>query len=605
MSHLADGGMATVYVALDQRLDRQVALKVMRPDLARDETFVSRFRREARSAAKLSHPNVVAVYDQGEDDGHMFLAMELVNGLTLRQVMQAEGPLTPRAALDIIDPVLQALGAAHSAGLIHRDVKPENVILRDDGTVKVADFGLARAIDTITSTAQTGVLLGTVAYLSPEQVERGIADARSDVYAAGLLLFEMLTGSKAFIGDSPIHVAYQHVHSSVPAPSSRVNTVPVELDLLVARASARDPDNRPRDANELLGEMRQARRGLTPAELDLRPAGVGGSAPASSTIALPRTEAVQPATAPRRPWIERLGFGRLLPRDPKGRRPNRRVALIALILLAAATALWFIAGPGATTKVPTVRGLTTQAAERALHLAHLTPKVVRSFDEKAKAGVVIASDPPAGREVGQGSTVTLTVSQGAERYAVPRLAGHTQAEAEDRLIKARLTVGKVSQAFSETVPQGQVVSTSPPAGSSVKRATAVALVISKGRQPITILDWTGKPADQAFKALSDAKLKVDATKQDWSDTVPKGSVISQSPATGTLFQGDAVTLVVSKGPQFVVVPDVLRKPQAEATSILQGLGFTVKVEKPLGGLLFGLVQNQSIPAGTPAPSGST
>src|SRR5665647_1286001 len=269
--------MATVYIALDQRLDRKVALKVMRPDLARDESFVERFRREARSAAKLSHPNVVAVYDQGEDDGHVFLAMELVNGLTLRQVMQAEGPLTPRAALDILDPVLQALGAAHSAGLIHRDVKPENVILRDDGTVKVADFGLARAIDTVTSTAHTGVLLGTVAYLSPEQVERGVADARSDVYAAGLLLFEMLTGSKAFIGDSPISVAYQHVHSSVPLPSSRVNTVPAALQLPLARASARDPHTRPRDDNELMAEMRQARRGLTTVELDLRPAGTGGS----------------------------------------------------------------------------------------------------------------------------------------------------------------------------------------------------------------------------------------------------------------------------------------------------------------------------------------
>ena len=599
--------MATVYIALDQRLDRKVALKVMRQDLARDETFVSRFRREARSAAMLSHPNVVAVYDQGEDDGHMFLAMELVNGLTLRQVMQAEGPLTPRAALDILDPVLQALGAAHSAGLIHRDVKPENVILRDDGTVKVADFGLARAVDTVTSTAQTGVLLGTVAYLSPEQVERGIADARSDVYAAGLLLFEMLTGTKAFIGDSPIHVAYQHVHSSVPAPSSRVNTVPVELDLLVARASARDPDSRPRDANEMLAEMRQARRGLTTVELDLRPAGIGGSTPASSTIALPRTEGVQPAPGPRRPWVERLGLRRLLPRGLKGRRRNRWVALIALILLillAAATALWFVAGPGATTTVPTVKGLTTQAAERALNLAHLTPKVVRAFDETVKAGEVIASDPPAGREVGQGSTVTLTVSQGAERYGVPRLAGHTQAEAEDRLIKARLTVGKVSPAFSETVPQGQVVSTSPGANTSVKRGTAVALVISKGRQPITIQDWTGKPANQAFKTLSDAKLKVDATKQDWSDTIPKGSVISQSPATGTLFQGERVTLVVSKGPQLVPVPDVFGKQEGDARSILEGAGFTVKIERIAGGF-FGTVRFQSIPAGTPTPTGST
>src|SRR3954452_6881146 len=251
--------MATVYVALDERLDREVSLKVMRPSLAADETFVSRFRREARSAAPLSHPHVVAVYDQGDDEGRMFLAMELVTGHTLREVMQAEGPLTPRAALDILDPVLQALGAAHSAGLIHRDVKPENVILREDGVVKVADFGLARAVTAATSTAQTGVLLGTVAYLSPEQVERGIADARSDVYAAGLLLFEMLTVSQAFSGHTPIHVAYQHVHGSVPMPSTSVPTVPTELDQLVALATARDPDKRPANAGDYIAEVRRSR----------------------------------------------------------------------------------------------------------------------------------------------------------------------------------------------------------------------------------------------------------------------------------------------------------------------------------------------------------
>ncbi len=222
LSHLADGGMATVYLALDQRLDREVAVKVMHDNLARDATFVSRFRREARSAARLSHPHVVAVYDQGEDDAAgstMFLAMEYVPGRTLRDVLTAEGPLTPRAALDLFDPILQAIAAAHDAGLIHRDVKPENVILREDGVVKVADFGLARAVTAATTTNASGTLLGTVAYLSPEQVERGIADARSDVYAAGLVLFEMLTGRKAFDGDSPIQVAYQHVHGSVPVPS--------------------------------------------------------------------------------------------------------------------------------------------------------------------------------------------------------------------------------------------------------------------------------------------------------------------------------------------------------------------------------------------------
>jgi len=281
------------------------------------------------------------------------------------------------------------------------------------------------------------------------------------------------------------------------------------------------------------------------------------------------------------------------------------MALFALLLLAAAAALWFFTvGPGATTTVPKVTGSTTQAAERALTLAHLTPKVVRSFDETIKAGVVIAAQPPAGREVGRGSTVILTVSQGAERYGVPRLAGHSQAEAEKRLTEARLTVGKVSQAFSETVPPGQVVSTSPAADTPVKRGTAVALVISKGRQPIVLQDWKGKPADQAVKALSDAKLKVDATRQDWSDTIPKGSVILQIPATGTFFQGDLVTLVVSRGPQLVVVPPVIGKQEQEATSILEGLGFKVKIERAFGGF-FGTVRLQSIAEGTPTPRGRT
>jgi len=605
LSHLADGGMATVYVALDLRLDRKVALKVMRPDLAKDETFVSRFRREARSAAQLSHPNVVAVYDQGEDEGNVFLTMELVNGLTLRQVMQAEGPLTPRAALDIIDPVLQALGAAHSAGLIHRDVKPENVILREDGTVKVADFGLARAIATGTSTAQTGVLLGTVAYLSPEQVERGQADARSDVYAAGLLLFEMLAGSKAFIGDSPIHVAYQHVHSEVPAPSSRIKTVPPALDQLVARASARNPDDRPRDANQMLSELREARQLLSPAELDLRPADASSAAAVNMTIAIPRTEVVSSVDAPGGPWGSGSSRRAGLRQKVSWRGRTWPVVVLALILLAAAAALWFVLfGPGARTTVPKVTGSTTQVAELALTNAHLSAKVVRSFDETTRAGVVLAADPAAGKEVGRGSIVVLTVSQGQERYAVPKLVGRTQTDAEQHLTDAKLKVGKVTKAFSETVPQGQVISTSPAADSSVKRATAVAMVISQGRQPIQVTDWTGKPADQAIQALTAAKLKVDATKTDWSDTVPAGAVLSQAPAGGTLFLGDSVVLVVSKGPQLVAVPDVFSKREGQAKSTLEGLGFKVKIQRFAGGLL-GFVQSQSIPAGTLAPSGST
>ena len=237
VEHIARGGMATVFEALDTRLDRHVALKVMHPALAADETYVSRFGREARAAARLSHPNIVGVHDQGEDDGRIFLVMELVRGRTLRQVLDDDGALSPRAALDIAAPLADALAAAHHAGLIHRDIKPENVIIREDGVVKVTDFGLARAVTSETATSATDVLLGTVSYLAPEQVERGQATARSDVYAAGLVLFEMLTGTKAFTGDNPMYVAYQHVHGGVPAPSSRVPGVPEALDDLVDMAT--------------------------------------------------------------------------------------------------------------------------------------------------------------------------------------------------------------------------------------------------------------------------------------------------------------------------------------------------------------------------------
>ena len=243
---LARGGMATVYEAHDNRLDRTIALKVMHPSLADDEEFVSRFIREAHSAARLSHPNVVAVYDQGADQGHVFLAMELVRGRTLRDLIRESGHLSPRQALEVLEPMLAALGAAHQAGLIHRDVKPENVLLSDDDRVKVADFGLARAVTGATShTTASGVLMGTVAYLSPEQVTRGVADPRSDVYAAGILLYEMLTGSKPYDGETAIQVAYRHVHDDVPPPSALVPGLPAELDQLVARATSRDPDGRP------------------------------------------------------------------------------------------------------------------------------------------------------------------------------------------------------------------------------------------------------------------------------------------------------------------------------------------------------------------------
>jgi len=624
-SHIADGGMASVYLALDTRLDRDVALKVLRRDLAQDEGFASRFRREARSAARLSHPNVVSVFDQGEDDGHMFLAMEYVPGQTLREVMRAEGPLTPRAALDIMAPVLQALGAAHRAGIIHRDVKPENIILReDDGTVKVADFGLARAVSNQTSTSQTGVLLGTVAYLSPEQVERGIADARSDVYAAGLILFEMLTGSKAFTGDTPIHIAYQHVHSSVPAPSSRVSTVPGELDALVALATSRDPDQRPSDADDFLAQVRRSRAMLTPTELDRRPQGPSAMAAGASTVAVERTSAfpVDPShearhsrpvgpvalpvdrtpTAPPGPdpWTDDEGGG-----GPRRRAPwGWVVAALLVAALAGVAAWWFMAGPGSPTVVPRVTNLTYAQAQGALQKAHLSGERVDAFDETIPKGVVISTDPGAGTELRRSQDVTVTVSRGPERYAVPAVVGASANEAQARLTATKLALGKTTEAYSEKVAQGLVISTDPKVGTSLKRGAKVDIVVSRGRQPVEVPDFTGKPADQAVKALTDAGLQVDATEQKNDDTVPKGSVISQTPSSGTLYRGDKVTLVVSKGPELVKVPDVQGKQEADAVKILEDAGFQVKVDRFMGGI-FGTVRSQNPAAGSEQPKKTT
>ncbi|HEY3535083.1 MAG TPA: Stk1 family PASTA domain-containing Ser/Thr kinase, partial [Pedococcus sp.] len=607
-SHIADGGMASVYLALDTRLDRDVALKVLRRDLAQDEAFASRFRREARSAARLSHPNVVAVFDQGEDEGLMFLAMEYVPGQTLRDVIRAEGPLTPRAALDVITPVLQALAAAHRAGIIHRDVKPENVILReDDGTVKVADFGLARAVTTQTSTAsQTGVLLGTVAYLSPEQVERGIADARSDVYAAGLVLFEMLTGAKAFTGDTPIHVAYQHVHGSVPVPSSRVRTVPTELDALVALATARDPDQRPADAGELLVQVRRSRAMLTPGELDRRPEGEQETAARSaSTVAVEPTSALPQEPRRRVPPValpvdhtpteppDRALEGRVLPPVPVNRRqsdgggrgPWRWLwAVLAVAVIAGAAAWWFLSGPGSPTVVPSgLQGKTFAQAQSALHTAHLDAQEVDSFSETVAKGRVISTDPVAGAQVRRGTDVDVNISKGPERYAVPDVLKKSAAEARDQIAANKLAVGTTKEAYDESVDAGLVVSTDPKAGTELKRGDKVNLVVSKGRQPIKVPDYTNKPADDAVKGLGELGLKVDATEQQNNDTVPKGNVISQSPPGGTtLFKGDEVKLVVSKGPVMVKIPDVTGKQADEARQILEGAGFTVEEKRVLG-----------------------
>ena len=605
LERIAEGGMATVYLALDERLEREVALKVMRQHLVHDESFVTRFRREARAAASLSHPNVVGVYDQGRDGDHIFLVMEMVPGQTLREVLQAEGPLSPRAALDILEPVLMALAEAHHEGLIHRDVKPENVIIKDNGTVKVADFGLARAVSSQTMTSSSGVLLGTVAYLSPEQVERGVADARSDVYAAGLMLFEMLTGTKAFTGETAIHVAYQHVHGGVPAPSTRVEGLPPALDTLVATATARDPDDRPGDAGDFLDLLRQCRAALPVAALDARPEGEAAERAATlatATTALP----VGAAVAPREGDTRSLAVSpplRGVVLDAPPRRRHWWPAVLASALVAAITAWFFILGPGATSTVPALQGQPREQATSALRAIDLGAVVSEVFDENAPKGEVISLDPAAGTNVRRGTDVDLVVSKGPERYAVPTVVGTTLAEAKLRIAEASLAAGPVTASFSEKVPEGQVISTKPEQGGELKKGTKVALTVSKGRKPITVPSVVGQGSQAAAKQLTALGLSVDATAQANSDTVAKGDVISQSPSDGTLFKGDKVTLVISKGPVLVDVPNVVGQQVDQARTALEGIGFTVEVRKALGGF-FGTVRLQD-PAGGTAPKGST
>ena len=595
---IARGGMATVYEALDTRLDRVVALKIMHPGLADDADFVSRFVREAKSAARLTDPHVVAVYDQGEDDGLVYLVMEFVPGRTVRDVLRQYGRLSAEQALTIIDPVLQALEAAHRAGFVHRDVKPENVLLTDDGRVKVADFGLARAISAATSTAATqGLLIGTVAYLSPEQVERGIADARSDVYGAGILLYEMVTGSVPYAGETPLAVAYQHVNAEVPVPSSIRGDVPAQIDALVGTATQRDPDNRFPDAVSFLEAVRRARASL-PAP---RPFGDQDAPAQSQTLVVPLvTDPLNPGAVP-------SAAGTTALRPPTRRRSKAPLVLLIVLALGAALAAgaWFL-GAAKSVQVPTLVNLTpAQAQSKLTPLSLKLDATQTDFSETVKAGTIIRTDPSAGADSREGSTVTAIVSKGPERFTVPQVAGMTVDDATTALTDDSLVVGTTTQAYNASIPTGAVVTSNPAPGTKLKRGQAVNLVVSKGPAPVPVPKVVGKSQAQATSALTNAGLKVTSS-QDWSKTISAGNVISSDPAAGVVVpKGGTVTIVVSKGPPPVLVPDVYKMAEADAKSALESAGFVVKIIYPIGITPFGRVVAQSPAAGKSLPWGST
>ncbi|MFF6876570.1 MULTISPECIES: Stk1 family PASTA domain-containing Ser/Thr kinase [unclassified Streptomyces] len=619
-ARIAVGGMATVYRAVDTRLDRVLALKVMHPSLAVDASFVERFIREAKSVARLAHPNVVQVFDQGTDGSYVYLAMEYVAGCTLRDVLRERGALQPRAALDILEPVLAALGAAHRAGFVHRDMKPENVLIGDDGRVKVADFGLVRAVDTVTNT--TGTVLGTVSYLAPEQIEDGTADTRVDVYACGVMLYEMLTGDKPHDGDSPAVILYKHLHEDVPPPSAAVPGMAYELDEMVASATARTPAVRPHDAVALLARVRDGRGRLSEDQLDAVPPqalavdhdnGDDRTTVIPRALTTPRPLPVNEDQEASAAALDRTSrFASPPPPPPsRRRRPGFRrgpaaIVVAVLLVLGLGAGIWYI-NSGQFTKVPPLLSKTQDEAEDRLQDAGLeVGEVSHAHSDTVKRGTIMGMYPEQGTRIRLHDSVSFTISDGPETARVPALAGQKLDKARAQLKEDGLEPGMVTRKFSDDVPRGSVISARPADGTKVRAGTAVALVVSKG-SPIDIPDVTGSDEADARSALTEAGLKVKiATERVNSSEYDKGQVVRQAPKSGgPAAEGDTVTLTLSKGPEMVEVPDVVGDSVEDATRALEGAGFQVDEDRGLLGLFGDEVKSQSVDGGATAPKGST
>ena len=618
---LATGGMATIYSAIDTRLDRKVAVKIMHPHLAQDEDFVGRFIREAKAAASLSHPNIVAVQDQGWNQSGVpavFIVMELVEGHTLRDYIHERGKLTIEDALSFIDPVLSALSAAHAIGIIHRDIKPENILISKEGRVKIADFGLARGnMLGTTMTAESSVILGSVSYLSPEQVQRGVADSRSDVYATAIVLFEMITGEKPFAGETPIQIAYMHVNEKIPLLSSKVKGVPAALDELVAKATSTDPDERPRDAGAFLAELNRVRTEIDPKrkqmslELDLPVAPIREEVRDKSRMAK-RAEAAKAAQATEivTPMTENTANTKK-DRAEERRRVSKRVRRnrIIAILLAISVGVagwWIVLGPGAKVSVPSVIGASLDKANSLFSPLGLKSEVAkRVYSEEDAEGLIIAQNPAGGDKTEPNGTVKLTISKGPERYVVPQLIGLTPEAAVNAIAKFPLKTGTITEVFNTEIPKGFVISAEPKPGTKVRRDVAINLVVSKGIETLAVTSFVEKSGEEALTELTDAGFDVTVT-YAFDEKIIPGGVISQNPAAGDVPKGAKIELVVSKGSAYATIPTmgIIGQTQAKATQILKDLGLVVKV-KTLGATKNKKVINVLPKAGTKVKRGST
>jgi eukaryotic-like serine/threonine-protein kinase len=604
---MASGGMASIYEAIDTRLDRKVAVKIMHAHLAQDEQFVERFIREAKAAAALSHPNIVAVQDQGWNQSGtpaIFLVMEMIEGHTLRDYLNEQGKLSISDGVKFLLPVLSALGAAHKVGIVHRDIKPENILISREGRVKIADFGLAKGpLLGSTMTAESSVILGSVSYLSPEQVQRGIADSRSDVYSIGITAFEIFTGKKPFEGAEPIQIAYMHVNNRVPRISELVSGVPKGLDDLIYRATSSDPDERPRDASifhEELQALNPQKKQMS-LELDIpiapmRPKRESKSLrkkikEMTSSIPVPQSKESTAQIAKRKKTSKRV-------------RRNRWIALFLAFSLGVFG--WYaLIGPGSRVVVPSTVGATQSEAKAALDLLGLTYIVSeRRYSEDIPDGLVIESSPAAGKRVEQGGNIDLILSKGPERYLIPQLVGLKPAAAKNLIGKFPVSIQPILEEFSSEIPKGYVMGSTPSAGESVKRATKVTIIVSKGIEQVAIASYVGKSSEQALNELTEAGFDV-KQKYDFSETRLFGEVISQTPAGGKQAdKGSRVELIVSKGSQYTYIPNLFSVEEAKAAQTLKDLGLKVTVKK-IGKKAIKKVTNIAPKVGSKVKRGST
>ena len=582
ISQIAQGGMASIYSAIDTRLDRKVAVKIMHPHLAQDEAFVNRFIREAKAAAALTHPNAVSVQDQGWNTNGVpavFIVMEMVEGHTLREYLEESGKFGVAQTLQYLTAILGALAAAHKLGIIHRDIKPENILISNDGRIKIADFGLAHgALIGSTLTAESSVVLGSVSYLSPEQVQRGISDSRSDVYSTGILAYELLVGEKPFSGESPIQIAYMHVNNRVPRVSQSRSDIPKELDELIYSATSTNPDERPRDASIFLSAIQDISRAIDPKrnqlslELDIplqkiseKPSRAKKKSKAEPVKEITQEKPIREMTA---------GTKR---RVSKRVRRNRMIA--AMLAVALGIGGWYVLiGPGSRVVVPSVVGASLEEADAALTPLGLRSEVVeKRFDEEIASGKILESDPSGGGKIEEGGIVELTISKGQERYVIPVLTGLTPEAAIKTLTSQPLKSAGITEEFNSTIPKGLVISTNPSNGEKVKRDTPVVILVSKGVEEIALTTYVGQSGEQAQNELTDAGFNVESTFA-YSETIAAGAVISQTPAgIVSAPKGSTISLVVSKGSKFVFIPNVYSIETSKAIAALKDLGLKVKV----------------------------